>query len=184
MSLSKVALLYANSLYDLAIEKNVVAGITVEIAHVAKIIEENSELKRVVASPIVKQSAKFQILKEVLQSNASPVFMQFLTFLEKKNRIDCLMEISIAYLQVRDEREGVLRVTVTSAVELSDAQMKDIRTELEIQYRKTILFETRIKASVIGGFILQIDDTIIDASLKNKLELLKKKFLKASISLN
>ena len=184
MSLSKAAVLYANSLYDLAIEKNAVAGITVEIANIAKIIEENGELKRVVESPIVKKSAKFQILKEVFQDAISPVFVQFLTFLERKNRIDGLLEISKAYLLVRDERENLLRVTITSAVELSDVQINDIRAELESQYHKTVLFETKINASVIGGFILQIDDTIIDASLKNKLELLKKKFLKASISLN
>ena len=184
MSLSKAALLYANSLYDLAIEKNVVADISEEIMNVAQVIETNSELKRVVESPIVKQSAKFQILKEVLQATTSPVFIQFLLFLEKKNRIDGLLEISKAYIQIRDEREGILRVRLTSAVELSDIQMNDIRAELESQYRKKILFETKINASVIGGFILQIDDTIIDASLKNKLELLKKKFLNASISLN
>jgi F-type H+-transporting ATPase subunit delta len=184
MSLSKASLLYANSLYDLAIEKNVVAGITGEIANVAKVIAENSELKRVVESPIVKQSAKLEILKEILSSDATPVFMQFLQYLGKKNRIDGLLEISKAYLQVHDERQGILRVKLTSAFPVNEEQLTQIRLELESQYKKTILFETKINATVIGGFVLQIDDTIIDASLKNKLELLKKKFLKASISLN
>jgi len=67
---------------------------------------------------------------------------------------------------------------------LTKEQLDEIQKQLEGTYAKKILFNTKIDPAVIGGFVLQVEDTIIDASLKNKLELLKKKFLKASLSLN
>jgi F-type H+-transporting ATPase subunit delta len=184
MSLSKAALLYANSLYDLAIDKNAVPGVSDEMENIVTVIEDNAQLKRMLESPVVKHSVKLQIMRETVKSFAGPVMMQFLEFLGKKNRVDGLLEIGKAYTLIHDERQGILRVKLTSAIALTESQLSEIRSRLESEYRKTIIFITKINPSVVGGFILQVDDTIIDASIKNKLELLKKKFLKASLSLN
>jgi len=184
MSLSKVALLYANSLYDLALEQNTVAGVSDEMSNIVKVIEGNAELKRVLDSPVVKQFSKLQIIRETVKSFAGATTLQFLDYLERKSRVDGLWEIGKAFETVIDERQGLLRVKITSAVELSPSQLDGIRAELEKDYAKKILFEKTINPTVVGGFILQVGDTVIDASLKNKLELLKKKFLKASVSLN
>ncbi len=184
MSLSKAAVLYANSLYDFAVEKNAVAQVSDEMSSVVKVIEDNAELKRVLESPVIKQSAKVQIIRESMKSFAGAVLMQFIDFLEKKSRVDGLWEIGKAFEQILDERQGILRVKITSAIELTGEQLNEIQRQLEGSYAKKILFDTKINPAVIGGFVLQVEDTIIDASLKNKLELLKKKFLKASLSRN
>lgn len=184
MSISKAAVLYANSLYDFAVEKNAVVSVSDEMNEVVKLIDGNPELKRVLDSPIVKPSAKLVIIKESIQSFAGSVLMQFIDFLGKKDRVDGIWEIGKAYEQILDERQGIIRVKITSAIELTKEQLDEIQNQLEGTYAKKILFDTKIDPAVIGGFVLQVEDTIIDASLKNKLELLKKKFLKASLSLN
>jgi F-type H+-transporting ATPase subunit delta len=184
MSISKAAVLYANSLYDLAVEKDAVAGVTDEMNEVVKLIEANAELKQVLDSPIIKPSAKLIIIRESIQSFAGAVLMQFIDYIGKKNRIDGLWEIGKAYEQILDERVGIIRVKITSAIELTKEQLAEIQQQLEGTYAKKILFDTKIDPAVIGGFVLQVEDTVIDASLKNKLERLKKKFLKASLSFN
>ena len=184
MSLSKAAVLYANSLYDLALEKNAVASVTDEMSRIVRVIEDNAQLKRVLESPIVKPSAKIQIIRECTASFAGAVLMQFVDFLYEKNRIDGIWEIGKAYEQILDEREGIIRVKITSAIELTRQQLDEIQEQLEGTYAKKILFDIKINPAVIGGFVLQVEDTVIDASLKNKLERLKKKFLKASLSFN
>jgi F-type H+-transporting ATPase subunit delta len=184
MSLSKAAVLYANSLYDLALEKNAVASVSDEMSNVVKVIEDNAKLKRVLESPIVKPSAKLIIIQETIQSFAGAVLMQFIDYIGKKNRIDGLWEIGKAYEQILDERVGIIRVKITSAIGLTKEQLAEIQSKLEGTYSKKILFDTKIDSAVIGGFVLQVEDTVIDASLKNKLERLRKKFLKASLSFN
>jgi F-type H+-transporting ATPase subunit delta len=88
------------------------------------------------------------------------------------------------FLDLRDKKLGIVNVQVRSAVPMSDAQEKKLRENYEKLLNKKVKFEFTIDPTVIGGFVAKVGDTVYDASLKNQLEILKKRFLKGGASLN
>ncbi|MCE1190063.1 MAG: ATP synthase F1 subunit delta [Ignavibacteria bacterium] len=182
MNWSKTAKVYAEALYDFASEQNRIDAITSDVATVAEIINGSRELSQVVANPIVKPSDKHAILLQVLKDGVSAEFLQFLALLQKKNRIDVLPEMLDAFKAIRDDRQSILRVQVKSATALTDEQLESLRNSLQKQYSRNIIFSQEISPDVLGGFVLKVGDTIIDASMANKLIELKKKFINTSLS--
>ena len=105
-------------------------------------------------------------------------------FIVEKNREDLLESIVSKFLDLRDKKLGIVIVQVRSAVPMTDAQKKKLRESYEKLLNKKVRFDFAIDPSVIGGFISKVGDTVYDASLKNQLEILKKRFLKGGASLN
>ena len=110
--------------------------------------------------------------------------MDFLKFIVEKNREDLLESIASKFLDFRDKKLGIINVKVISAVPMTEAQKKKLKENYEKLLAKKVRFEFTIDPTVIGGFVAKVGDTVYDASLKNQLEILKKRFLKGGASLN
>lgn len=184
MKQSKVAKLYAESLYDFAVSKNNLQGVITDVINLQWLFSQSTELYRTVISPIVKPSDKLSIIRQAMKESFSAEFSDFLALLSKKSRIDAIPEILDAFSFTRDDKEGILRVAVTSAVELTADQLVSIKNVLQKRFDKTIEATTSINTELIGGFVVKVGDNIIDASMLNKLGQIKKKFINTSISLN
>ena len=184
MNESKVSTRYANSLLSSASDKGTLNTVAKDMELIYSTIKSSDELSRTLSSPIIKPQLKSSILEEIFSKRISGEAMEFLKFIVEKNREDLLESIVSKFLDLRDKKLGIIIVQVRSAVPMTDAQKKKLRESYEKLLNKKVRFDFAIDPAVIGGFIAKVGDTVYDASLKNQLEILKKRFLKGGASLN
>lgn len=177
MSEFSVSSRYASALMHLAEENNSVDSVSRDMELVFNTLDSSKELRSVLKSPIIKEQQKLDILKEIFSEKVSDVSFNFIRFVVDKNRDDMLHSIVKNYLKLRDEKLGLINVVVTSAVNFSEEQVLKLKTKIEEITGKKASLSFNIDESVIGGFLVKIDDTIFDASVKRQLEILRHKFL-------
>jgi F-type H+-transporting ATPase subunit delta len=175
MNFSKAARTYAESLYVYAVDTNALQNITADAALVSATLAGSRELQKFLANPIIKNADKREAVSGVFGNKVSAEFTRFCDHLSKKGRIDLLLETMSAFQTLRDKNEGVLRVTVECAAPLSAQQETALCAALEKKYAKRIILSHSVNAELIGGFIVRVDDMIIDASMKHQLTGLRKK---------
>ena len=184
MNESKVSTRYANSLLSSANEKGKLETVAKDMELVYSTIKSSAELSRTLSSPIIKAQLKFSILEEIFKKKISKETLDFLKFVIEKNREGLLESIVQKFLELRDQKLGLINVNVKSAVELGEDQKKKLKEKFEKLLNKKVKFNFSIDPNVVGGFVAKVGDTVYDASLKNQLEILKKRFLKGGASLN
>ncbi len=180
----KVSLRYATSLIDLAVEKNILEIISNDIEFVANILKKSPDLKRALENPVIRSETKLSILDEIFKSHINRETMNFIRFLVKKDREDLLAEIAIRFLELRDERMGIVNVDVQTAFELTEEQTEKLKNRIEKLLNKKTRFRIIVQPEVVGGFIAKVNDTVFDASVKHQLENLKQKLLNSGTALN
>lgn len=184
MNESKVSTRYANSLLSSASEKGNLESVANDMELVYSTICSSGELNRTLSSPIVKPQVKSSIIEELFKARIGKESLEFLKFIIEKSREDLLESILSKFLELRDQKIGIVNVNVKSAVELTDGQKAKMKENFEKVLNKKIRFNFTIDPSVVGGFVAKVGDTVYDASLKHQLEILKKRFLTGSASLN
>jgi F-type H+-transporting ATPase subunit delta len=181
---AKVSIKYASSLLDLAFEGKIDKQISDEIESVLEVIAVNQQLKKVLQNPIIKSDIKQNIIEKIFKGKISKELFDFISFIVKKNREDILSEILLKYIDLRNERLGIAKVDILSSAGFDDKQTENLLVKLEKILNKKVLVNFKIDSSLIGGFIAKTGDTIIDASLKHQLEILRKQFFKSGMALS
>ncbi len=176
----KVSVRYATSLLDLAVEKNMMDTISSDIELVVSVMEKSRELGRALDNPVIRPEVKAAILDNIFKSRINKETMHFIRFLVKKGRENLLLEISNKFLDLRDEKLGVVNVNIRTAFELTERQMSEIKNKIEKMLNKKARLKIKIEPEVVGGFIAQVNDTVYDASVKHQLEILKRQLLKSN----
>lgn len=148
------------------------------------ILDKNPLFKRILENPVVKPALKEEIITQILGKRISEDFFDFILFIIKKSREDILYQILRRFLELRDIHLGIVRVTLTTPFKFTQTQLDTLQKTLEDMLNKKIFFTVKIDSSLIGGFIANFGDTIIDASVKNQLDKLRKQFLRTGISVN
>lgn len=188
MSVYRVAYRYANSLFGLLIEKAkgdeaLLDEVASNVDVVFNTLEVSRELRAILKNPVVKHSDKKAILHSIFENKISKVVVDFIDFILEKNRQDILKEIMREFLSLYDERKGILRTRVTTAVDIPEELKVELKKNLEKVTRKQIIPTYNVDEKILGGFQAQYGDTIIDASVKSQLGRLRKK-LSEDISLS
>jgi F-type H+-transporting ATPase subunit delta len=176
MSTFRIANRYATALMDIALEKNNLVQFSSDVEFVHNTISKSKELRLFLANPIIKKSVKLEVFKEILKSRKENELFGFIEFVVSKNREIILPDIVKRFLEMRDDKLGILRGEVTCAVELTDKQQTGLKKELEDYSKKKVELTFKIDDRIIGGFVIKAGDTVIDASITNQLKLLRKKF--------
>ncbi|MEM6397647.1 MAG: ATP synthase F1 subunit delta [Bacteroidota bacterium] len=173
----RVAGRYAKSLVDLALERN-------QLEEVSKDMETLAELARVrdfallLKSPVVPPTKKRSILETILKDRVGEMTMGFVRILVNKGRESDLIDIAGAFRDQYREINHISAVKVTSATPIDAATLQQIKKQL-IAAGKTesqIEFSTHIDPELIGGFIIEFDGKVYDASVAHKLSELRKEF--------
>lgn len=174
MAVSRVARRYASGLWDYALSVNETEVVVQEVQSIIENIQENKHFQLFLKSPIIETWKKIQITDEIFKS-FSATTRHFITLVLKHKRENILLEISKDVLKLNDEYKGIQRVEITSSVPLDDEFLnKIIASDPNINPEKAII-ENIVDPSLIGGYILRIEDQQIDASVKTKLNNIKKK---------
>jgi F-type H+-transporting ATPase subunit delta len=170
-----IATRYANSLMMISEEKDILNSTIEEISLIKNTLEASRELRIFLDNPIISSKIKSEVLKEIFDNRIGNDLTSFLQFLVKKGRENLLLEISKRFLFLSNQKLNRVDVDVVSAIELDNKQKEEIKIKLEKMVNKTITPSFKVDASIIGGFKARFSDTVVDASVKHQLELLRKK---------
>jgi F-type H+-transporting ATPase subunit delta len=166
---------YANSLMMISEEKDILNNTIEEVSLIKNTMVASRELRVFLDNPIISSEKKGKVLKELFDSRVSSDLTNFLQFLVEKGRENLLLEISKRFLFLSNQKLNRVDVDIVSAIELDEKQKAEIKTKLEKMVNKTITSSFKVDASIIGGFKARFSDTVVDASIKHQLEMLKKK---------
>lgn len=181
MFITKAARRYATALLELAKEMDNVDGILKDINLIDNTIEGSKELTMFISSPIIKYDDKVAALDEIFGGKVSDATKKFITLLTRKGRVNLLHQIAKAFIQKYNQYAGIIEIDVYSAKELSDNQKQSLHKALEKRTDKKVDMTVTMDASLKGGIAVRIDDTVIDGSVKHKLDELEQKFLNTAI---
>ena len=169
MDIPAVARRYAQALYDLSVEEGVTDGVRSDLASIRRMIGTIPEFAEVLGNPTIPPAVADRMMVSLFGDQAHPATVRFIRFMASKGRLDQLQAVCEAYEQRICEDLGILKVRITAAHELSDAQLSAMKEKLGARHGKTVEAEVSVDASLIGGFRIQAGDRIQDYSLLNKL---------------
>ncbi len=177
----RVARRYALALIDLAEEASQLDTVRKDMELVLQTVKRSRDLQLFLESPIIREDKKKQILSELFKGKISAMTTKFLELLAEKNREGLLPEIIGQFRELHNERLGIVEVLVTSAVKLTKTQQQELERQLEQYTNKKVTAKYGIDPVLKGGFVARIGDTVLDASVKRQLELLREKFVSAAV---
>lgn len=161
---------YAKALVQLAAEEGAVDKFNAELIRFNTVLEASPELSSIFSNPAYGIEAKKEILKEIAgKLSLSPMISNFLQLLLDRNRLNALSQITVSYGAFADEISGVIRPTLTSGLPLSDAQVDDIRANLEKGTGKKVMLQVQVDPALIGGVVTKIGDKVFDGSVRTQL---------------
>ena len=174
---SRAASRYVKSLLSLAVEKNALEAVHSDMLMFAKVIDDNRQFELLLKNPIVKHEKKREILRKVFEGRVHPLTMSIFEILTRKNREPLLPAIAKEFHTAYNIHKGIGKATVISAVPL-DAQLRGEFESIakKLSEKDKVELIEKIDKDMIGGFVLNVGDRQIDASVKNKLKALKVKF--------
>lgn len=178
----RVAKRYAKALIEIAEELKKLDRITSDVQLIDSVIKSSRDLQLFLKSPIVKEEKKREILKEIFSdSRVDPVTLKFILLLVEKKREDLLHDIVKVYQQLYDEKMGIVTAEITTAVETNNSDKKKIEKKIvELTGAKSVKAIYKVDPSIIGGVVIRIGDTVYDASLKRKIQLLREQLIYGS----
>ncbi|MCR9289017.1 MAG: ATP synthase F1 subunit delta [Bacteroidetes bacterium] len=177
MSAIRIANRYAKSLIDLAQETGKLERILEDINSFEGVLESR-DFYLMLKSPIIKSDKKGQIFKALFEGKFDEMTMAFLEILLRKGRESILPEIAKEFLTQYKIIKHISNVKLITATELGKDTVEAIRKELvaSVSTDDNVVIETEVDPELIGGFVLEYDDKLYDASVKHKLDLLSKNF--------
>ncbi len=175
--ITKAARRYASALLQVGKEQDNVESILEDIELIKNTIDDSRELQLFLRSPIIKYDDKVQALEQLFGDKVGEVTNQFIKLLARKDRVGILYQITQAFVEQYNKYAGIIEVDVFSARELSDKRQKSLHKALEQKTGKTVNMHVSVDEKLKGGIAVRIDDTVIDGTIKHKLEQLEEQFL-------
>ncbi len=174
MSSTRAAIRYAKAILEIADSKNATSEVSADMALIASTITGNSELSSFIQNPLVKTEAKKDVVSEVFAS-VNPVTQSIFQLLLVNKRFEILDSIAVEYNKLFDIMNGVELAKVTTAIPMDAALEAKVSAKIAtISSSKKITIENIVDPSIIGGFILKIGDKQYNASIANRLQVLKR----------
>jgi F-type H+-transporting ATPase subunit delta len=178
MSIQKIAGRYAKSLRELAKDKNVTAAIVSDMEGFSAAVT-NKDLSLLIKSPIISPDKKRQVFKALFEGRINNLTYSFFDLIIKKGREEYLPEIAKEFIRQHKVASNIVTATLITATPATDEIIQKVKAEMKIKQIATGEIEliTKVNPAIIGGFILEVEDNIYDASIKSKLAKVKKALL-------
>lgn len=169
---------YAKAIFDLAVEENALDRVTTEMKSVGNTVASSSELREILASPLVAQEARKAVMSAVLQRLGVSTLVRNAVLLITDHRRGALLpEIAELLTRLADERAGKLQAEVISATPLTESQYARLTAVLERLTNRKIALVRKVDPSLIGGVITRIGDKMYDGSIRSRLAELRTSLL-------
>lgn len=169
---------YAKALYKLALEKGNAQAVYEEMKQVALAFRSNPELNKVLSNPFVSRCDKEQLLLSTAGKNVEDDYRAFVQLILQQDREEFALQMALAYRDIYRKENRISQVTVTTASKISDGQLEKIKNLVQKAYNDHSLeWDFKINPELIGGFVVDVDSSRLDASLSNELEQLRTNLL-------
>ncbi|MGZ4167565.1 MAG: ATP synthase F1 subunit delta [Solirubrobacteraceae bacterium] len=176
--MEEIAQVYARALFEVADEQDVLDRIHEELGAFTDAMAESHELRTFFFSPYFSTTEKKDGLAHAV-TGASPAFINFLEALIERHRMPAIFRIRTEFNSLWDEARKLLPVHITSAIALGDAQVKSLGERIGRQVDRQVEISTDVDPDILGGVVLRVGNVILDASIKNRLEQLRKQVAQA-----
>jgi len=177
MAESRVASRYVKSLLGLAVEKGVLDKVHQDMNLFSKVCDENRQFLLMLRNPIIKHDKKRDILEKTFKGKVNDLTLAIFEIITRKNREPLLPAIANEFHQAYNDFKGIGGATIATAIPLDGKLREEIEKIVKkLSDKKQVEIKEKVDADMIGGFVLNIGDRQIDASIKNKLKALKVKF--------
>jgi F-type H+-transporting ATPase subunit delta len=173
MASTRAAIRYAKAILDLANSKGVAEVVNNDMKSIALAISTNAELSAFILNPTTKVEVKESALLEVF-SNTNGVTKGLFRLLFENKRFEILEAIAVEYNKLFDESNGIEVAKVTTAIPMDAGLEAKVLAKIATLSDKKITIENIVDPSIIGGFILRIGDKQYNASVANRLQVLKR----------
>jgi len=174
----RLAARYAKSLLDLAIEQNSLDATLEDMKLLDRICTISREFKNMLHSPIINSDKKIAVINTVLSGKVNPLTKSFVDLLIKKNRESNLDEIAPAFIAQYKTMKNIRTIHITTAVPMNETVKAGIVAKVAASMPGDKLeIETHIDPELIGGFVIETDDKLLDASVRRDLNNIRTTFI-------
>lgn len=177
--MEELAQVYAHALFEVASENDVIDDVREQLGQFADELDKSSDLQVFLFSPYFSSQEKKDGIRKIIDG-ADERFLNFLELLAERHRMPAVFRIRRAYDAMWREHNRLLPVTVTSAIELDEGLVDGLGKRIEEQTGKKVELTSKVDADVLGGLVLQVGNMVLDASIRNRLEQLRKQVAKAA----
>ncbi|MBE0666689.1 MAG: ATP synthase F1 subunit delta [Bacteroidales bacterium] len=178
MNDSKIPVRYAKALFDLALEHDSLDSVYKDMQLLLYLCSMK-EVKQILENPVIRATKRGEILKALFENDVEPLTLKFLDLVFRQDRESHLAAMARDFLDLTRRHRGIRQVTLTTAVPANEKVRGEIAAITATAGASKIEFMEKTDKSLIGGFILRVDDTYIDASVRRRLNRFKKEFTEA-----
>ena len=177
--MEEIASVYARSLFEVAMEQDKLDKVRDELGEFADALNASRELQVFLFSPYFNTREKSDGLDKAI-SGADDTTVNFLRLLIEKHRTPVLFRVRAEFDRLWEEENKLLPVTVTSAVELPKDTIKQIGDRIAEQTDRKVDLSSKVDPDILGGIVLRVGNQILDASIRNRLEALRRQVAKGA----
>ena len=177
--MEEIASVYARSLFEVAQDQDKLDTVRDEIGEFADALDGSRELQVFLFSPYFSSQEKVDGLDKAI-SGGDETVVNFLKLLIEKHRMPVVFRIRAELDQLWEEENRMLPVTVTSAVELDTGTVKQIGDRIAEQTDRKVDLSSEVDPDILGGIIVQVGNSVLDASIRNRLENFRKQVARAT----
>ena len=171
---------YSLALFELANESNILSSIEENSTAFLNLLLSNKSFNNVIKDPTVNRDVLINIIYKIAENfKLEILFKNFLSFLILKRRFFYIEQILKSFNEICSEKKGELKAQINSAKELSQDEINKITEELSNNFKSKIKLNYNHDKSLIGGLIVQVGSTMIDTSIKNKLQQIENRMIEA-----
>src|SRR5918998_2146932 len=177
--MEEIAEVYARSLFEVAEESDALDRIHDELGQFTDALNESGDLRVFFFSPYFSSQEKKDGIAQLID-DADESFVRFLELLAERHRMPVIFRIRRRFDELWREENKLLPVTVTSAVDLDSELVDGLGKRIEEQTGRRVELSSRVNPDVLGGIVLQVGNMVLDASVRNRLEQLRKTVARAA----
>ena len=171
---------YSLALYELANESNSLLKIEENSHALLKLISTSKDFHNLTKDPTISRDSLYKVIEKISENSKLEVlFKNFLSFLITKRRFFYVQHILKSFNDICSEKRGELKAEIQSAKNLTQDEIKKITQELSKNFKSDIKLNYTHDQSLIGGLVVQVGSTMIDTSIKNKLQQIENRMIEA-----
>ena len=171
---------YSLALFELSEENNLLSQIEDQSSSILNLIEQSEDFSNLIKDPTTSQEDLLKVINIISENNKfESLFKNFLSFLIQKRRFFFIERILKSFIEICSRKRGELKAELKSAKQLSNEEIAKITEELTKNFSSKIKLNYKHDESLIGGLVVQVGSTMVDTSIKNKLQQIENRMIEA-----
>ena len=171
---------YSLALFELSEENNLLSQIEDQSSSILNLIDQSEDFSNLIKDPTTSQEDLLKIINTISENNKfESLFKNFLSFLIQKRRFFFIERILKSFIEICSRKRGELKAELKSAKALSNEDIAKITEELTKNFSSKIKLNYKHDESLIGGLVVQVGSTMVDNSIKNKLQQIENRMIEA-----